>query len=256
MNTEEILDMYYNQDLSTYAIAEKLGTYPGKIGRVIKKSGNKLKSARDAQLAAMKSGRNIHPTAGKKHDQQTKNKISDKIYNNWQRISDEDRQKRVDKAKLQWYNMTEEERKTLRDAAAEAVRKAAKEGSKMELFLLYELKSLGYDVIFHKHGLIVNTNLEVDLFIPSLSVAVEIDGPAHFEPIWGEDSLQKHIRSDAHKSGLLLSEGFVVIRIKHITRNLSEKQKRLALDSLIVVLDRIKESFPKKGDRYIELEVK
>ena len=97
--------------------------------------------------------------------------------------------------------------------------------------------------------------MEIDLFIPELKIAIEIDGPAHFFPIWGAGNLQKHIKADAKKSGLLLSQGFVVIRVKHLTRNLSEKHKRDVLKQLTVRLLEIRKKFPIKSKRYIELEV-
>lgn len=256
MNTAEIIDMYVNQNLSTHIIAKKFNTYPNKIRRIIKGSGYELKDRRDAQLAALESGRQTHPTRGKKRDLNTKTKISESVHKNWKEISEEERQKRVEKSQDQWNSMTEAEREELRKAAAQAVRQAAKDGSKMEQYLLHLLRKNGYDVLFHKHGLIVNSHLEIDLFIPALKTAIEIDGPAHFMPIWGEDNLQKHIKSDAQKSGLLLAEGFVVIRIKHLTKSLSEKNKRDILQSVMSELAKIKSEFPEKSNRYIELEVK
>ena len=132
----------------------------------------------------------------------------------------------------------------------------------MENFIKAELTKLGYDVIFHHTGLIPNEEFEVDLFIPAVKTAIEIDGPSHFFPIWGktdedrEANLQKRIKADAHKSGLLLTQGFIVIRVKHLTKNLSEKNKRDVLEQIVERLDKIKKKFPTKTKRYIELEVK
>lgn len=255
MDVRKIIDMYVHEDLSTYVIAEKFNTYPNKIRRVLIKNGIPLKDRSAAQKLALESGRNIHPTAGKGHDISTKEKISESIYNSWTKISDEERELRSQKGKDQWDSMSEEEKAELRDAAAKAVRQASVDGSKMEKFLLKNLQKNGYDILFHKKGLIPNDKLEVDIFIPALKTAIEIDGPAHFLPIWGEENLQKHIKADSHKSGLLLSAGFVVIRIKHITRNLSEKHKRTALSEILSALNNIKEKFPDKGNRYIEIEI-
>jgi very-short-patch-repair endonuclease len=255
VNETDIVDMYVNQGLSTYVIAEKFATYPNKIRRILKKFGIELKDKSEAQKTAIKEGRSKHPTLGTHRDDAVKLKISEGVYDSWQSISSEERKKRIDKSKVQWYNMTEEERKSLQQAAAVAVRQAAKDGSKMEIFLWNELTRAGYDVLFHKTGLIPNDSLEVDLFLPAINTAIEVDGPAHFSPIWGEESLQKHVRSDAHKSGLLLMSGFVIIRVKHTTKNLSEKNKRDVLENLIVELNKIKNKFPSKNKRYIELEV-
>ena len=68
-----------------------------------------------------------------------------------------------------------------------------------------------------------NENLEIDLFIPALKTAIEIDGPAHFLPIWGQQSLERHIRADAQKAGLLINRGFVVL-----PRNLESYRLRRA----------------------------
>ena len=111
-----------------------------------------------------------------------------------------ERQRRSELSKKQWAEMPEYEKANLRKLAAEAVRKASKEGSKIEKFIYEGLTKLGYEVIFHKRGLIANDKLEVDLFLPTMNIAIEIDGPAHFLPIWGEESLNRHIRADAQKA--------------------------------------------------------
>jgi len=261
LNIKDIIDMYTNQNCSTYVIAKKYNTYPNKIRRVLIKNGVTLNDKSEAQKKALKSGRSKHPTRGIKRDEQVKIKISESVYKHWQALSEKEYESRVDKARDQWHNMTEGERKALRDAAAQAVREASKKGSKMENFLLDKLGRAGYNILFHKTGLIPNDNLEVDLFIPELKVAIEVDGPSHFFPIWGETEaekqniLQKHIKSDAHKSGLLLSKGFVLIRVKHLTKNLSEKNKRMVLEKVTDKLEEIKKKFPPHGKRYIELEV-
>lgn len=254
MNEQQIVDMYVNQNHSTYTIAKTFNTYPNKIRRIILKNGYQLKDKSEAQRAALKEGRSAHPTEGKKRDPTTKKKISEAVYKYWQNLPKKERQKRVDKSYEQWHNMSEAERQNLRDAAALAVRRASKEGSKMERFLFEEIGKK-YQTIFHKKGLIVNEDLEVDLFIPALNVVIEIDGPAHFFPIWGQSSLNKHVKSDAHKSGLLLNAGFIVIRIKHLVKSLSEKHKRDVLSAIINKLEKISKHKPKKHNRYIELEV-
>ena len=110
----------------------------------------------------------------------------------------------------------------------------------------------GYRVEFHKEHMLVNERLEIDLFIPELSVAIEGDGPSHFEPVWGEEALEKTQSSDRQKSGLILSMGLVLIRIKH-TKGLSEKYKRETLADLKNELEKIKRRIPKKHERFIEI---
>lgn len=248
-----ILDNYESK--STYQLAEDLNTYPNKIRRALKKLGVTLKTKSEAQKQALASGRHKHPTKGTIRDETTKAKISESVYTYWQELSDDEREARAETARINWENMDEAAKDNLRHSAAEAVREAAKNGSKMEIFLKNHLTQEGHQVIFHKKGLVANSNLEVDLFLPSLKVAVEIDGPAHFFPIWGQESLNRHIKADAEKAGLLLAAGFVLIRVKHLSKTLTAKHKRDLVTMIDAELDKIDRKFPTKKKRFIELEV-
>ena len=240
---------------STYEISQELGTYPNKIRRALKKFGVELRDKSSAQSQAIKSGRHNHPTKGKVRSEEERLKISEGMSVHWTDMDDQERLRRSEMAKKQWEEMTDEEKFELRRAAAEAVRRAAKEGSKVEKFLYQGLTQNGHNVIFHKECLVRNQSLEVDLFLPNAKIAIEVDGPAHFLPIWGEENLQKRVKSDAIKSGLLLSSGFVVVRIKHITKNLSQKKQRDLLLEILSIEESVDEKFPNKHDRFIEIEV-
>ncbi len=255
-NKNTLLRMYNDEGKSTYEIAQELDTYPNMVRRSLIQLGVTLKDRSEAQKNALKTGRHIHPTKGKKHSNETKIKISESIYHYWEGLSDEDYEKRVEKSRDQWNNMTEAEKERFHKAAGEGIRKASKDGSKIERFVMESLREDGYQVIFHKKGLILNDNMELDLFVPELKTAIEIDGPTHFFPIWGEDSLKRHQSADAHKAGLLLSSGYVLIRVKNIAKTLTNKHKRDLYAVLVEALEKIKKKFPPKGKRYIELEVK
>tara|TARA_Y100000361_G_C10954852_1_gene235699 strand:- start:254 stop:562 length:309 start_codon:yes stop_codon:yes gene_type:complete len=98
--------------------------------------------------------------------------------------------------------------------------------------------------------MLLNERLEIDIFLPELSVAIEVDGPSHFYPVWGQESFEKTQRSDNQKSGLILSSGLILIRIKH-TKGLSEKYKREIVVSLNEELEKLKRKFPDKNNRLI-----
>ena len=119
-------------------------------------------------------------------------------------------------------------------------------------FLLYELTKRSFEVQFHKEHLLKNQRLQIDLFVPKLRVAIEVDGPSHFKPVWGEENLERNQRSDRQKTGLILGQGFVLIRIKQDKR-ISQRYFRRVLDSLVEELEKIKKSFPQENKRYIEL---
>tara|TARA_Y100000593_G_scaffold94296_1_gene192721 strand:+ start:1058 stop:1846 length:789 start_codon:yes stop_codon:yes gene_type:complete len=251
---EYIIEQYVNEKKSTYEIAQDLKTYPNKIRRALNTLGVDLRDKSSAQTVAIESGRHEHPTRGKKRTEAEKVAISNGMATYWENMEEDERKRRSDLSKKQWAEMSEEDKANLRKLAAEAVRKASKEGSKIEKFIYEGLTKVGYDVIFHKRGLVANENLEVDLFIPAINTAIEIDGPAHFLPIWGEESLNRHIRADAQKAGLLMNRGFVILRVKNIIRNLSQKNMRETLAAILVELKKIEKKFPPATKRLIEIE--
>jgi len=251
---EYIIEQYVNEKKSTYEIAQDLKTYPNKIRRALNTLGVDLRDKSSAQTVAIESGRHEHPTRGKKRTEAEKVAISNGMASYWENMEDDERERRSQLSKKQWAEMSEEDKANLRKLAAEAVRKASKEGSKIEKFIYEGLTKLGYDVIFHKRGLVANENLEVDLFVPAINTAIEIDGPAHFLPIWGEESLNRHIRADAQKAGLLMNRGFVILRVKNIIRNLSQKNMRETLAAIVVELKKIEKKFPPATKRLIEIE--
>ena len=251
---EFLIEQYITKQKSTYEIAQELSTYPNKIRRALKSLGVDLRTKSQAQTVAISTGRHEHPTKGKQRTESEKVAISNGMSTFWDNMDDEERDRRSELSKYQWEQMSEQEKDNLRRAAAEAVRKASKEGSKIEKFVYEGVTKAGDETIFHKRGLLVNDRLEVDLFLPVLRTAIEIDGPAHFLPIWGEANLQRHIRADAQKAGLLINRGFAIIRVKNLIKNLSAKNMRDVLNSIIVELKKIEEEFPPPTKRLIEIE--
>ncbi len=252
---EEILEAYANNK-SIAEIAEQFNTYSNKIRRVLLKLGVDLRSRSEAQTIALESGRAKPPMLGKKHDQETKNKISDKVHEQWRVMSDQEREERAQKTKDYWESLSEEAKEAFRRAGNEAIREASKEGSKMEKYLAKLLTDEGYEIIIHKKALISNVNLEIDMLIPDLNVAIEIDGPSHFLPIWGEETLKRNIRADAEKSALLLNAGYCMIRVKDMTTTRTKRGLRIAGELLIEALKKVSNKFPSIGERLIEVEIK
>lgn len=251
---KQIIEMYNDQSKSTYEIAKFLNTYPNKVRRTLIKNGYQLKSKSEAQKNALKTGRCMHPTAGKQRTEDEKLKISEGMENHWEGMTDDQRKDRVDQAKERWRNMDAAQKDKMCKLATEAIRKAGKEGSKLEKFVADKLSTNGYTVDFHNKNLIPNEKLEIDLYIPSLKTIIEIDGPSHFLPIWGEEKLQKQIKADLQKSGRILSRGFAIIRVKAIA-NASLKKKENLISNIVNTLRSIEKKFPEKTKRFIEVEL-
>jgi very-short-patch-repair endonuclease len=254
MNKDEqkVLDMYQNKKWSTYQIAERLNTYPNKIRRILTKHGIDLRNAKEAQTNALKSGRSKHPTAGSLMSEETKQKISETQGQVWDKLSQQQKEYRSKIGKEAWSQKTDEEKADFIAHAQEAIRKSSRVGSKLEHFLLSELSSRKTRVEFHKEQWLQNQNLQVDLYLPEYSTVIEVDGPSHFKPIWGEENLAKNIKADQQKTGLVLNSGLVMIRIKQ-DQSLTQRFMRNTLENLLNLLDTIKKDYPKENERYFEI---
>ncbi len=207
----------YQENSSTYSIAKELGTYPKKIERILKKNGVTMRTRSEAQANAIKTGRSKHPTKGEKRSEEDKNKISRGKELSWKNTSDEDREKFSKQAKERWEKIPADKKREMMEKAGRALRIAAIEGSKAEKFLERKLNEMGYDVVLHKKDL-VEGNFEIDLFLPQINTIIEIDGPQHFLPVFGEKKLQEVIKFDSIKNGLLISKGFVLLELDIFAR--------------------------------------
>ena len=260
MNEQKVITLYTKKDKSTYEIADMMKTYPNKIRRVLKKHGISLKSKSEAQKNALKSGASSIPTEGKTRTMQEKLKISKSLKKTWDAMSDTEYQRRVEQAKKRWMDMSEEEKNYMRIVSQEAIRKSSKYGSKLERFIVDELIKAGFKIEHHKKDLFgssMHGHSEVDIYVKSLKTIIEVDGPSHFIPIWGEERLQKQIKSDEQKSGLALSHGFAIIRIRHMDghkKSMCLVDKENLKNSIVDILNQFKLKFPAKSKRYIEIE--
>lgn len=231
-------NMYIQQNKSFYDIAKEYGTYANKIRRDAISFKIPVRDKSQAQKNALKVGNHKHPTKGKTRDQKTKDKIGLGVLSSWAELPAAELDKRKKSAKKQWEDMAEEQKESILKLANDAVRLSSKLGSKLENFLLSKLLGDGYKVDFHKEQTLSNTKLQIDLFLPKIDVAIEVDGPSHFLPVWGDDTLKKNISYDQKKEGLILGKGWKLIRIKQ-QKDFSKARASLLYDKLIATLNSI-----------------
>lgn len=248
---EQLIINEYKNNKSAKQIADSLHTYPNKIIRILKKHKIEIRNKSDTQSLAIKTGSAKHPTKGKKVKEDTKHKISQKQSDRWGKLSKKQLQKFKDGAKKRWEEMSPEAKYELHKKAGQKLRQASIEGSAAEKYLYGMLQKHGYDTIMHKTK--IGGEFEVDLFLRELNTAIEIDGPQHFLPIFGEETLQKNIKYDSIKNGLLISKGFFVVRVKYMAKKISLKIKRDLWAKVKQAIDDIENG--RCSSKLIEIEV-
>lgn len=243
-----LLQKQYVNNLSSFAeIAESYGTYPNKLRRDAIKFNIPIRNKSEAQKVALKEGRHSHPTLGKQRSEEEKQKIGLGVMESWDNLSNKELERRKQIARDNWEKLDPNEQQEILKKANSAVRQSSSLGSKMELYLLERLLSDGYKVDFHKEQILLNTKLQIDLFLPKMDVAIEVDGPSHFEPVWGQDALQKNKKYDTKKNGIILGRGITLIRIKQ-TKDFSKSRAS-------IIYNQLKDLLSKKNsiEKYIEI---
>jgi len=226
-----ITQLYVEKKLSFGSIATEYNTYANKIRRDAKKFNIPIRDKSEAQKNALNTGKHKHPTRGQKRTDSEKQKIGKGVMESWENLSDTQIEQRKLKSKQNWDNLDHDTQANILKKANDAVRVASKQGSKLEKYLLNRLLQDGFKVDFHKEQVLSNTKLQIDLFLPSMSLAIEVDGPSHFEPVWGQQSLAKNKTYDSKKEGLILGKGWKLIRIKQ-TKDFSKTRAELIYQKL------------------------
>lgn len=234
--TKDYLEHEYLANQKSFAdIAKDLGTYTNRVYRLAKKFEIPIRPKSESQKLVLSQGKKPHPTAGRKMSDKTKELISNKVSERWASLSDEEKAEISKQKKETWNRLSEAEKQDFFQKGIKAVLESAKSGSKLEKWLYQELTKNGYKVDFHKEQKLMNERLQIDLYLPKLGVAIEVDGPSHFEAVWGEKAFNRNVRADQEKTGLLLSKGLRIIRIKNV-KCFSQKFKRDTLSKLLNAL--------------------
>lgn len=239
MTFEEVQKLYEQEMKSPYEIAKQFNTYPNKVRSLLKRYGVQLRDKSEAQKNFLNQG-GEHPTKGKPRTKEEKERIGKSVHNKWNRLSKEEKDRRVELNKKAWDELSDEDKKEMQRRAHVAIRKTAREGSKLEKGIYSLLLKDGFDTTFHFDGIAYGEQLELDIFLHSDRIVLEIDGISHYEPIWGEDALQKQQESDRKKNGLLISKGVYVIRLINYAKSLSETKIKNAYDLIKDAINQIK----------------
>lgn len=240
--------LYVKEKLSDVEISEIIGTYSNKIRRDRVRLGIKTRSPKENQKLVLAKGRAEHPTKGKHRNEEEKRKIGEKVSAKYATITQEEKDRRAEISRKQWEDKTEKEKGDIIKTMTTAVRVSSRTGSSLEKFLLKGLIRAGYRAEFHKEHSLKNEKLEVDLLLPELNIAIEVDGPSHIRPVWGEERFEKTQKADKQKTGLLVGGGMILIRVRYNGKKLSEVRRKEYLTELLKTVEECKSV---KGPREI-----
>lgn len=254
LNTDakiQLLQTEYVNDKNSFRdIAVKYDTYANKLRRDAIKYNIVIRSKSEAQKNVLSTGKVQHPTKGKKRSESVRDKIGNGVMKSWEKLDKQELDHRKLTAKQNWEKLDDEEKQYRLKQANLAVRESSKTGSKLEKHLLNSLLSDGFKVDFHKEQHLLNTKLQIDLFLPGDNIAIEVDGPSHFEPVWGDAALVKNKKYDDKKTGIILGKGLTLIRVVQ-TKDYSKSRSQQLYTELKEHITNIQNKFPLKENRLI-----
>lgn len=212
---------YTVKERSVHSIAKGLNTpearvYPNTIRRCLKKHGIPLRSKSEAQKNFL--DKNGHPLQGRERTEAERRKISQGIQKYWDALTPEEvaeiKQHLSERGKNKWDSMSNEEKKKIIHDMHVASRLKSGKGSKNEEKVADLIREAGYKVIVRTNDYSPGRRFEIDIAIPKESVAIEWDGIAHFEPIYGDEALMRNAQKDKRKNQALTKHGWAVIRCR------------------------------------------
>lgn len=245
-------EYYYDQKLSWSKIAEMCGTNSNRVRRDATKLGIVSRDKSEAQKIAIEEGRHEHPTKGKVRSDETKLKISESQGAVWDSLSEEEKEHRSKIGLEAWNKKTDREKAEFFKKSTQAVQEASRKGSKVESYVFDFLLENGYRVKRHKEHILKNEKFHIDLYVEDVALAIEIDGPMHFEPVYGEEKLQKRQAADFQKNGLILSSGMALVRVKLVKRQ-SQRYLREITEKILSVIESLKNGKLNTQERYFEV---
>lgn len=233
--------LHYEHNHSMNEIAVILGTYLNRVLRDASSLGFKKRSKSETQKLLLAEGKREHPTKGKQRSEDTKLKISEGVGTMWDNMNDTDRKSRQDKSREHWESIDPNKKKDIKNKAMAGIRKSSKEGSKLEKFIYDSLTKAGFVIIYHKEHSLLNEKMHLDMVLPNYGIVIEIDGPSHQEPIWGEETFSRNQRADKNKTALCLYMGYWMLRVKQ-NKRLSQRYMRQLSTKVLETINNIKDS--------------
>ncbi len=230
---------YEIDNKSTSQIAKEQGTYPMTIRRALKKHGFKIRDKSQAQKNNLE--KNGSPLTGRARTRQEKLRISLGLQEHWDNMTPEEKVEaktiRSRIGKSAWDKKTDEEKKKAVIKMRIGNSKKARKGSKNENAVADMLLNAGFDIIQRSKDFTPGRRYEIDIAIVKDRVAIEWDGPNHFVPIYGEESLKMVQIKDELKNFALTKSGWTVLRVRDHSTSSTMAFCRRACDKIIDTIE-------------------
>lgn len=239
INEADVRRLYQDDGLSMRAVASQLGVPLATLSRFMKKNGITSRDKAQAQKNYLND--HEHQMKGRSHTAETKKKISRGLGEFWDNLTEEQTEalkRKIGSAwKRKWAAMSDSERRATMEELSTKAKEAQGNGSRLERFVAEELRTRGFTVEERSTNYTAGKAFEVDIALPKERVAIEIDGPTHFLPIYGEEHLAEQRERDARKDELILSSGYSVLRIRDNNGPLSQ----LRIDKIVEAIKEIQQ---------------
>ena len=109
--------------------------------------------------------------------------------------------------------------------------------SKLESYIEKRLTEL-YPTLLIRYNEKEDINSELDIYIPSLKFAVELNGPIHYEPIFGKEKMEQTQNNDQRKFQACLERGIELCIIDTSKpKNFSEKSGEIFLKMIMNIIN-------------------
>lgn len=212
----------YNKGQSLRDLAKHYDSSVNRIRNLIIKSGGKLRTLSEAQINNLANG-GKHPTKGRHRTDDEKLKISSSVKDKWD-AGDFDKEERLKPMQ----EGLKKHRASVLIEAKKGLDETIYKGSKFELFVFNKLEEDGFKVKMHQEHIMGNDHMHYDLFISSdKKIAIEIDGPTHQRPVFGDKRFSLQKEKDVRKNNLSITHNIHLIRVyaDYINLPLWKKEK-------------------------------
>lgn len=246
VDISEIRRLMEVEGLSTYKIADKLSISQAHVFRLVKKWNTnnpnnpiKLRSKSEAQKTFLE--KNGHQRVGTTHSEESRTKMSDAIGAFYESPDGAKAKEKIADAKREeWASFDDTEKKQIMDemrAGISEANRSGEGGSKFENFIADGLEAAGFLLERRTRKWLGKDGLEIDIALPNNRLAIEIDGPTHWQPIHGQEQLLKVQAKDKRKDSLLMTGGWDILRVRDDSGSLSAIRLKRVINKIKEIAD-------------------